>query len=175
MNVATWRDEREPVLAWYAIHVKSRVEKTIADCLARKGFEIFLPVQKCRRRWSDRYKEIEIALFPGYVFGRFDPRDRLPILTTPSVFAIVGDSISLTPIPPEQMESVRRLTVSGQIVEPCPFLKIGEKVSIERGPLAGVKGILTRIRNTWRVVVSVDLIQQSISVEVDRECLRVLH
>lgn len=164
----------DPELAWYAIHVKSRQEKRIADSLSRKGFEIFLPTQKARRLWSDRVKEIEVALFPTYVFARFDPRDRLPIVTTPSVFAIVGDGASLVPVPDHQIESVRRLSASGQIVHPCPFLKVGQKVLIERGSLAGVQGILTRIRNTWRVVVSVDLVQQSVSVEVDRELLRVL-
>lgn len=161
-------------LAWYAIQVKGRTEKQVAQILENKGYEMFLPAQRARRRWSDRMKEVEVPLFPSYVFGRFDPKYRLPILTTPNVLTIVGAGKQVIPVADEQIEDIRRVLASGMPVEHCPFLKVGQRVFIESGALAGQAGILTRIKNTWRVVISVDLIRRSIAVEVDREQIRVL-
>jgi transcription antitermination factor NusG len=162
-------------IGWYAIQVKARCEKQVAQALENKGYEIFLPLQKSRRRWSDRYQEIAVPLFPSYVFGRFEVNNRLPILTTPFVFSIVGAGKQIVPVEPEQIEAVRRLLASGLPIYHSPFLKVGQNVIIEGGPLRGQQGILTRIKNTWRVVVSVDLIRQSVAVEVDREHIRVIN
>src|SRR5438309_1885473 len=85
---------------WFAIHIRGRYEKSTAAILHDKGYEWFLPLYKCRRRWSDRSKELELPLFPGYLFCRFDLNDRLPILTTPGVLQIVG--IGKTPIPVDE-------------------------------------------------------------------------
>ena len=158
---------------WYAVQVKARCEKQVAQVLENKGYEIFLPLQKSRRRWSDRYQEILVPLFPSYLFGRFDANNRLPILTTPYVFSIVGAGKQIVPVDPVQIDDIRRLLASGLPIYHSPFLKVGQKVLIEGGPLRGQEGILTRIKNTWRVVVSVDLIRQSVAVEVDREHIRV--
>ena len=158
---------------WYAVQVKARCEKQVAQVLENKGYEIFLPLQKSRRRWSDRYQEILVPLFPSYLFGRFDANNRLPILTTPYVFSIVGAGKQIVPVDPVQIDDIRRLLASGLPIYHSPFLKVGQKVLIEGGPLKGQEGILTRIKNTWRVVVSVDLIRQSVAVEVDREHIRV--
>lgn len=160
---------------WYAIQVKARCEKQVAQTLENKGYEIFLPLQKSRRRWSDRYQEIAVPLFPSYVFGRFDASNRLPILTTPFVFSIVGAGKQIVPVEPAQIEDIRRLISSGLPIYHSPFLKAGQHVVIEGGPLRGQRGLLTRIKNTWRVVVSVDLIRQSVAVEVDREDIRVVN
>lgn len=159
---------------WYAIQVKARCEKQVAHTLESKGYEIFLPLQKSRRRWSDRYQEIAVPLFPSYVFGRFDAGNRLPILTTPFVFSIVGAGKQIVPVDPTQIEDIRRLISSGLPIYHSPFLQVGQQVVIEGGPLRGQRGLLTRIKNTWRVVVSVDLIRQSVAVEVDREDIRVI-
>ncbi|MBL8291751.1 MAG: UpxY family transcription antiterminator [Bryobacterales bacterium] len=162
-------------VGWYAIQVKARCEKQVAQALQNKGYEIFLPLQKSRRRWSDRYQEISVPLFPSYVFGRFEADNRLPILTTPFVFSIVGAGRQIVPVDPEQIEAVRRLMASGLPIYHSPFLKVGQRVLIEHGLLRGQEGILTRVKNTWRVVVSVDLIRQSAAVEVDREHIRVIN
>lgn len=162
-------------IGWYAIQVKARCEKQVAQVLENKGYEIFLPLQKSRRRWSDRYQEIAVALFPSYVFGRFEANNRLPILTTPYVFSIVGAGKHILPVDASQIEDIRRLLASGVPIYHSPFLKVGQKVIIERGLLKGQHGILTRVKNTWRVVVCVDLIRQAVSVEVDREHIRVIN
>lgn len=160
--------------AWYAIQVKTTWEKQSGQLLENKGYEIFVPTRKAKRKWSDRTKELEVPLFPSYIFGRFDPKHRLPILTTPSVFGIVSAGKQLLPVPDEQIEAIQRLIRSGVPILTSPFLKVGQRVVVDGGPLDGQKGILTRFKNSWRVVISVDLIQQSVAVEVDREQVRVV-
>jgi len=144
--------------------------------LAGKGYEWFLPLRKSRRRWSDRIKEIEQPLFPGYVFCRFDPLARLPILITPGVIGIVG--IGKTPIPIEDSEilSIQTIVKSGLPSQPWPFLQIGERVRIDSGPLEGLEGILLQSKANHRLVVSVTLLQRSVAAEIDSACVsRVLH
>lgn len=160
--------------AWYAIQVKTTWEKQAGQLLENKGFEIFVPLRKTKRKWSDRTKELEVPLFPSYIFGRFDPKHRLPILTTPSVFGIVSAGKQLLPVQDEQVEAIQRLIKSGVPILSSPFLRVGQRVVVEGGPLDGQKGILTRFKNSWRVVISVDLIQQAVAVEVDREQVRVV-
>src|SRR5713226_1928435 len=147
---------------WFALQVKSRYENSVATHLAGKGYEWFLPLQKSRRRWSDRIKEIEQPLFPGYVFCRFDPLARLPILITPGVIRIVG--IGKTPIPIEDSEilSIQTIVKSGLPSQPWPFLQIGERVRIDSGPLEGLEGILLQSKANHRLVVSVTLLQRSV-------------
>jgi len=159
-------------LPWFALKVRPRHEKTTAWALHNKGFEEFLPLYRSRRRWSDRIKELDIPLFPGYVFCRLDPEDRLPALTTAGVVALVG--IGKTPSPVEEAEIVALQAVvrSGLRAEPWPFLRIGQAVRIELGPLAGLEGILAEIRNRHRLVVSVTLLQRAVAVEIDRAWIR---
>ncbi|MCC6590607.1 MAG: UpxY family transcription antiterminator [Bryobacterales bacterium] len=160
--------------AWYAIQVKTTWEKQAGQLLENKGYEIFVPLRKTKRKWSDRTKEMEVPLFPSYIFGRFDAKNRLPILTTPAVFGIVSAGKQLLPVPDEQVEAIQNLIKSGVSILSSPFLKIGQRVVVEGGALDGQKGILTRFKNSWRVVISVDLIQQAVAVEVDREQVRVI-
>ena len=160
--------------AWYAIQVKTNWEKQAGQLLENKGYEIFVPLRKTKRKWSDRTKELEVPLFPSYIFGRFDATHRLPILTTPSVFGIVSAGKQLLPVPDEQVEAIQRLIKSGVPILSSPFLRVGQRVVVEGGPLDGQKGILTRFKNSWRVVIAVDLIQQAVAVEVDREQVRVV-
>jgi transcription antitermination factor NusG len=158
---------------WYALRVKSRHENTVAHHLQSRGFESFLPLYKCRRRWSDRFKEIELPLFAGYVFCQFDPFDRLPILTVPGIVHVVG--IGKTPVAIDEAEiaAIQTAVKSGLPSRPCPYL-IGNKVRIEYGPLCGTDGILLGFRGHRRLVLSVTLLQRSVAVEVDEDWIQPL-
>lgn len=152
---------------WYALRVKSRHENVVAAHLRARGFESLLPLYKCRRRWSDRFKEMELPLFPGYVFCQFNQQNRLPILTVPGIVHVVG--VGKTPLPIDDAEIAAILTTvkSGLPSRPWPFLQIGNKVRIEYGPLNGVEGILVGFRGHQRLVLSVTLLQRSVAVQVD--------
>jgi transcription antitermination factor NusG len=152
---------------WYALRVKSRYENTVATHLQGRGYESLLPLYKCRRQWSDRFKEIELPLFPGYVFCRFNPLNRLPVLSLPGVVHVVG--VGRTPIPIDKSEiaAVQAAVKSGLPSQPWPFLQIGRRVRIEYGPLCGLEGILSGFRGHQRLVLSVTLLQRSIAVQVD--------
>ena len=159
---------------WFAVRVRSHQERIAAAHLRERGYEEFSPSWKTERRWSDRTKEIDEFLFPGYVFCRLDPFDRLPVLTAPGVVDLVGFGKIPAPIPDQEIESILRMVQSGLFVMPWPFLERGRRVLIERGPLAGVEGILEEVKGKCRLVVSVQLLQRSVSAEVDRNCIRPL-
>jgi transcription antitermination factor NusG len=142
------------------------------EALTAKGNEAFLPTYRSRRRWSDRYKEIDAPLFPGYTFCRFDPIRRLPVLTTPGVVSIVGTTKGPVSIDEREIESVRAMVSSGFIVGPWPFLHEGEFVAVEHGPLQGVEGVIVSVKNQYRLVVSISLLQRSVAVEIDRAWVR---
>src|SRR5882762_6815449 len=131
------------------------------------GYESFLPLHICRRRWSDRFKEIECPLFPGYVFCRLNPLDRLPILMIPGVSLIVG--MGKTPISIDEAEiaAIQSAVKSGLPSQPWPFVQIGQRVRIEHGPLCGLEGVLLDFRGRHRLVLSVTLLQRSIAVQVE--------
>jgi transcription antitermination factor NusG len=147
---------------------------TVASTTLRgKGYEEFLPLYRSRRRWSDRVKDLELPLFPGYLFCRFDVSDRLmPILTTPGVIGIVGAGKLPIPVDLEEIEAIRAILRSGLAAQPWPLLRAGSKVYIERGPLAGLEGIITNTEKVYRLIVSVSLLQRSVAVEIDREWAR---
>ena len=151
---------------WYALYTKHHHEKKSADFLVRKGLEAFLPLRHSIRQWQDRKKWLDVPLFPGYVFVRSTLENRAEILSAPGVFFIVGSGGKCCSIPDRDIESIRTMTKSRDSIEPHPFINSGEYVRIYRGPLAGVEGILTRVKNQDRVVVSVELLRKAISVEV---------
>ena len=157
---------------WYALHVKTRFEKVVSRNLRGKGYDEFLPLYRRTSRWSDRTKQIELPLFPGYVFCRFNPAHRLPILTIPGVNTIVGIGKILMPVEESEIANIRTVLESDSYCEPWPFLQIGQKVCVERGPLAGTEGIVALVKNSYRLVISVNLLQRSVAVEIDRDCLR---
>jgi transcription antitermination factor NusG len=159
---------------WFAVRVRSNHERITAAHLRERGYEEFSPSWKTERRWSDRTKEIDQFLFPGYVFCRLNPSDRLPVLTAPGVVDLVGFGKIPAPVPDHEIENVRRMVQSGLFVMPWPFLELGHRVLIERGPLAGVEGILDEVKGKCRLVVSVQLLQRSVSAEVDRDWIRPL-
>jgi transcriptional antiterminator NusG len=155
-------------LSWFALAVIPRKEKVTAETLRLRGYENFLPVYTVKRQWSDRVQDVSLPLFPGYIFSRFDPQFRLPILKIASVMSIVGLGKTPEPIPDMEINALQAVCKAGIHAVPCPFLTVGAKVRMNEGPLAGVEGILVEAKQT-RLILSVALLQRSISVEVDRE------
>ncbi|MEO5925002.1 MAG: UpxY family transcription antiterminator [Bryobacteraceae bacterium] len=161
-------------LPWYALRVRSNYERVAAAHLRHRGIEEFAPTFKAERQWSDRKKQVDQFLFTGYVFCRLDPNHRQLVATIPGAVGLVGFGNGPALIPAEEIEAVQRITGSGLLVAPWPFLRVGQRVVIERGPLTGVEGILQEIRKTFRLVVSVGLLQRSVSAELDRSWIRPL-
>lgn len=157
---------------WFALRVRSNHERVAVTHLTERGYEQFCPTFRTERQWSDRKKTIEKYLFPGYVFCRLNPDDRLPVLMVPGVMNLVRFETQPAAIPDSEIEHIRTMVGSGLLVSPWPYLSVGQAVLIERGPLAGVEGILQRIKKTFRLVVSVNLLQRSVSTEVDRDWVR---
>ena len=153
---------------WFALRVKSRCEKIVATMVANKGFEEFLPLYHCRRRWSDRVKSVDFPLFPGYVFCRLNPRQRMPLLTIPGVLHFVGIGKAPAPIEDVEIAAIQTAVRSGLSIEPWPFLEIGQRVRLEDGPLAGLEGIFIGDSKQERIVVSITLLQRSIAVAIER-------
>lgn len=156
---------------WFAVRTAASREKAVAAQLRSKGYEEFLPVYRTRRQWSDRVKELDLPLFSGYLFCRFDFNQRLPILITPGVKLIVGIGKTPTPVSEAEIASLRRVVASGAAAEPHDYLSVGQRVRIREGSLAGLEGILIEARNSWRMILSVELLRRSVAVEVDRAAL----
>ncbi len=152
---------------WFALHVRARRELAVAEHLRGQGYEWFLPLYKCKKRWSDRIKEVESPLFPGYLFCRFDPQWRLPILKTPGVIQIVGNHREPAPVDEHEITAIQTLIATAVRNQPWPFLEVGDKVRIESGPLSGLEGLLVEFRGSHRLVLSVTLLQRSVAVELD--------
>jgi transcription antitermination factor NusG len=159
---------------WFALRVKPRSEKIVATITRNKGFEEFLPLQQTRHRWSDRFKSVELPLFPGYLFCRIDPEYRLPILTIPGALHFAG--IGKTPVPIDEAEiaAIRTALQSGLPVEPWPYLDLGQRVRLKEGPLAGIEGLLVEVRKQHRLVVSISLLGRSVAVEIESKWVRPL-
>jgi transcription antitermination factor NusG len=153
---------------WYALKVRPRSESIVADHLSAKGYSPFLPTYQSRRRWSDRIKTIDLPLFPGYLFCQFDVNKRMPILTTPGVGSIVGLGPNPAPIETAEIESIRTVVSAGVAYTPHPYLKTGQVVRIERGALMGLHGMVTEVKNELRLILSVNLLMRSVSIEIDR-------
>lgn len=159
-------------LPWFALRVRSNFERVTSSVLRQKGFEEFVPTCRTKRRWSDRIKEIDRPLFPGYVFCRFDPTRLLPILRTPGVVHIVGGRKIPCPVDDAEMKSLQALVASQVLVAPYSFLRLGQRVAIRYGPLAGVEGVLESFRSGYRIVVSITLLQRSVAAEVDADWIK---
>ncbi len=154
-------------LAWYAVWTRSRHEQVVREQLERKGLEAFLPTITRWSRWKDRKKQVDWPLFPGYCFVRFDPAERLPILKCTGVVNIVSFDGDIAAIPEPEIEGIRRLLASELQFDPCPLIREGMMVEVTHGPLKGVTGRLVRKGAHARLILSVDLIGQAVSVEVD--------
>jgi len=153
---------------WFAIWTRSRHEQVVRDQLEQKHIDAFLPTITRWSRWKDRKKKIDWPLFPGYCFARFDPDDALPVLKCSGVVNIVGFEGKPAPIPEIELESIRVLVGSDLQYDPCPMIHEGMMVEVTHGALRGVIGRLMRKDSSRaRLVLSVDLIGQAVSVEVD--------
>ncbi len=153
---------------WFAVWTRSRHEQVVREQLEQKNIEAFLPTLPRWSRWKDRKKKIDWPLFPGYCFARFNPDDALPVLKVQGVVSIVSFEGKPAPIPDYELESIRVLVASELQFDPCPLLHEGMMVEVVQGPLKGVVGRLMRKdAKHARLVLSVDLIGQAVSVEVD--------
>jgi transcription antitermination factor NusG len=154
---------------WYAVQTRARHERVVQQRFQEKGLTTFLPVFTEVRRWSDRWKQVEVPLFSCYVFVKImaTNEDRLRVLCTDSVFDFVGTRRQGTPIPDEQIDAVRTIVNERMNWETYPFLRIGQRVRIRSGSLTGVEGILVSRNGKRSVVVSVDAIQRSLAVRVE--------
>ena len=157
---------------WFAVQVRTRWESSTAVQLDGKGFEVFLPTYKASTSWRGRNRnEHAVPLFPGYVFCRFDPYNRLPILITPGVIAVVGRGKVPLPVDDDEISGIQAIVASGFRPEPWPFLEVGQRVRIDTEPLRGLEGILLSVKGGSRIVLSVSLLRRSVALEVDRSCV----
>lgn len=156
---------------WYALTTRSQHEKKAVEALDLRGFETFLPLYRARRQWSDRTKVLDLPLFPGYVFCRFAVEQRVSVLASPNIAAVVGIGKQPVPLADEEIQGIQTMIASGLRVEPWQFLEVGQKVRIEGGALDGVIGILVQEKNSLRVVVNVELLHRSVAVDISRERL----
>ena len=152
--------------SWWAIYTRHQHEKVVAEMLSTKGFEVFLPLYESSRRWKDRTKLLSLPLFPCYLFVRGGFDRRLQVMTTPGIHMILTRGEEIAVIPDGEIEAIQRAVEGPSSVEPHPFLKCGMRVRVIRGALEGVEGILIRKKNLLRLVLSVDMLAQSVSVEV---------
>lgn len=163
---------RSTELEWFALRVRSNFETTTARLLENAGYEVLLPTYRTLRRWSDRVKQIQVPLFPGYVFCQMDINHRTPVLRTPGIVRIIGFGDDSTPVPKHEIASVRAIVESRVFSKPWPFLAVGDRIIVERGPLAGTEGFLISAGEEYRLVVSITLLRRSMAVELEREWVR---
>jgi transcription antitermination factor NusG len=157
---------------WFALQVRSRHEKAVSAALQNKGFAQFLPVYRSRRRWTQRIAEIELPLFPGYVFCSFDPTERrVPIMTTPGVMGIVGFAGKPVPLEDSEINAIQRVLRTGVAAEPWKHTPSGQRVRIEHGALAGLEGIFVEVKKNNRLLLSLSLLQRSVAIQIDGACV----
>jgi transcription termination/antitermination protein NusG len=159
---------------WFAVHTASNHERTVARQLQDRSIPFFLPTYKQINRWSDRRKEVERPLFPGYVFVHIQLNTRLSVLRVPGVVRLVGSSQGPAEIPPEEIEPLQQAMVSKGRIAPHDFVKIGSRVRVMHGPFAGINGCLVRRENQLRVVVAMESIHQAFSMQVDLRDIEVI-
>lgn len=156
--------------SWFGVRVRPKGEARASNALSMRGFEAFLPTRKVRRHWSDRVKTLDEPLFPGYLFCRFDPRERIRILDVPAVIQIVGIASTPVPVSDAEISALQTMVTSRLMLTPWPYLSCGQQVRIGYGPLTGVQGIVTRAEDgNPRVVVSITLLQRSVATEIERD------
>ena len=160
-------DSLECDSSWWAIYTRHQHEKSVAQVLSTKGFEVFLPLYDSVRRWKDRSKTLSLPLFPCYVFVRGGLHRRLHVLTTPGIHTILYTGEQVATIPSGDIDAIRRAIESPCRVEPHPLLRCGETVRVIRGSLEGVQGVLVRKKSLFRLVLSVEMLAQAVAVEID--------
>lgn len=164
-----------PESFWVAVYTVARHEKVVARQLEERRIETFLPLYRSLHRWKDRRKLVELALFPGYVFVRMSTDSKLRVLQVPGVVSIVSFNGELAALPEQEINALRDGLENRLYAEPCPYLRVGKRVRVIRGPMAGAEGILSRKKDKCRVVISVDVLMRSVAVEVDATDLELVH
>lgn len=159
---------------WFALVVKPRHEKVVESTLRIKGLETFLPLYSEQRQWADRKADVSFPLFPRYVFSRFEAGTRSHVLSTPGLIDIVRCGKEPAAIPDEEVAALKVAVNCGQPLEPWPHLAVGEVVEMDGGPLMGLTGRVLELKNSARLVLSVNLLNRSILIEIDREWIRPL-
>jgi transcription antitermination factor NusG len=167
MNVETDSQSQN----WFALQVRTRWESSTSVLLEGKGYRTILPTFKLRKRWRGSMRDVSSPLFPGYVFCHFDARNRLPILVTPGVLAVVGRGRVPVPVDQAEIATIESVVSSGVSAEPWPYLEIGQRVRIESDALQGIEGILTNFKGRHRIVVSVSILRRSVALDIDRSCV----
>ena len=152
---------------WYAVYTIVRHEKAVYSSLLDKSIDAYLPIGEVVNRWKDRNKKVLLPLFPGYIFVNFDLKDKLNVLTTKGVVRILGVNGNPTAIPDQQINSIKGLLESNLNYDPYQYLVEGKVVEVVNGPLTGSRGKVIERRGQYRLILSVDLIQRAVSVEVD--------
>jgi transcription antitermination factor NusG len=151
---------------WYAIYTCANQERRVTDHLGRRGIEHFLPQYESVRKWKDRKVRLQLPLFPGYIFVHMTMHNRLGVLEVPGVVRFIGFGGHAVPVPEEDVTRVREFLDQGFRAEPYRYLKVGRLVRVKAGPLVGMEGIILRCRNGNRFVISFELIQRSMAVEI---------
>ena len=162
----SFQSENHDPQPWWVVYTRHQHEKAVAEMLTTKGFEVFLPLYESTRRWKDRRMVLSLPLFPCYVFVRGGFDRKLQVVTTPGIHMILYRGEEVAVIPDQEIEAIQKAMDGPCSVEPHPFLKCGMHVRVIRGSLEGVEGILTRKKNLFRLVLSVDMLAQSVAVEV---------
>jgi len=152
---------------WYALYTCARHEKSVASQIERRRVACFLPMYRSVRRWKDRRKELELALFPGYVFVNMSISSKLKVLEVPGVVRFVSFNGQPAALPTEEIEALRTRLGDKSRIEPHPYLRVGRKVRVHSGPFEGLEGIVVRRKDRCRLIFSIDLIQRSLAIEVD--------
>jgi transcription antitermination factor NusG len=158
---------RKSLARWYAVSVRPRHEKLVSRHLEDRGLNHFLPVYRSVRRWKDRRKELDMALFPGYVFVNLNACERLGVLQSPGVLRFVTFQGQPAEVPEAEIRALESSLGAGLCPQPHPYLCQGRRVRVTRGPLTGAEGILMRRKERFRLVLSIDLIMRSVMLEVD--------
>jgi len=160
-------DSTLPQASWYALYTCARHEKRVAQQMERQRVACFLPLYRSVRRWKDRRKELELALFPGYVFVHMSLVNKIRVLEVPGVVNFVSFNGKPAALPAQQIEALRNRLAADARIEPHPYLRAGRRVRVRSGPFEGFEGIVLRRKDRCRLVFSIDLIQRSLAIELD--------
>jgi len=158
---------QSPQPSWYALYTCARHEKRIVQQIERRRLSCFLPLYRSVRRWKDRRKELELALFPGYVFVHMSLSNKLKVLEVPGVVRLVSFNGQPAAVPTEEIEALRNRLSGSAKIEPHPYLRAGRKVRVRSGPFQGLEGVIVRRKDRCRLIFSIDLIQRSLAIELD--------
>src|ERR1051326_76333 len=160
---------------WYALTLRTHFEKVVALLLRRKGYEEYLPTYRSRQHWADRMEEIELPLFPGYIFCKFDVADMFPVLLIPGVTSVVSFGGLPVAVPETEIAAVQRIVNSGMDYGPWPGIGPSQTVQVNYGPLRGLEGTLIQVKENYNLVISIKMLRRSVSVEIDRDCVTPVH